>query len=108
MEFRHISWFEDPVYEALRSRNVALCFSDGEMKEEPPFVSTADWGYLRLRDLEYTDEQLEEWRDRIQGQAWNAAYVFFKHEDEATGPALAERFGKLFPQTSKKEEASES
>lgn len=92
LEFRNISWFDDAVYELLRGRNVALCVSDGELEEDPPLVSTADWGYLRLRGIQYADGELAAWRDRIRAQDWNDAYVFFKHEDEATGPELAQRF----------------
>jgi uncharacterized protein YecE (DUF72 family) len=53
---------------------------------------TADWGYLRLRRLEYDDRQLSAWRDRVASQSWNEAFVFFKHEDEARGPEFAVRF----------------
>ena len=96
LEFRHPSWWDDGVYEALRSRNVALCTSDGELKEDVPFVSTADWGYLRLRGVEYSDEALATWAQRIRDQPWTEAYVFFKHEEAGTGPALAGRFDEIF------------
>jgi len=92
MEFRHISWFDETVFETLRERDVALCVADGELKEEAPFVSTASWGYLRLRAVEYTDAAIGAWAERVRGQEWARAYVFFKHEDEATGPRLARRF----------------
>ena len=29
------------------------------------------------------------WAERIETQRWDTAYVFFKHEDEGKGPALA-------------------
>ena len=93
MEFRHISWFDDAVYEALRSRNVAVCIADGELKKgEVPFVSTADWGYLRLRRVNYDEGKLDEWVRKIREQAWEDVFVFFKHEDDAAGPSLAESF----------------
>ena len=95
MEFRHISWFDEAVFATLRERDVALCLADGELKEEVPFVSTANWGYLRLRAVEYTDEAIGAWAERVRGQEWTRAYVFFKHEDEATGPRLARRFIEL-------------
>ena len=66
------------------------------MKEEVPFVSTADWGYLRLRGVEYSDEALATWARRIRDQPWTEAYVFFKHEEAGTGPALAGRFDEIF------------
>ena len=95
-EFRHPSWYEDPVFEALAGRNVALCVADTGGDNDPPFVSTADWGYLRLRRTEYGDADLDEWAAGVRGQGWEDAFVFFKHEDEATGPALAARFEERF------------
>ena len=60
-----------------------------------PFVSTADWGYLRLRKPDYSDDELRAWAMHIREQDWHNAYVFFKHEDEATGPKFAARFLEL-------------
>ena len=93
MEFRHLSWFDDAVYDILRSRNVALCIADGKLKGgEPPFVATADWGYLRLRRAYYENDALKRWAGTIGDQDWEKTFVFFKHEDEALGPELAARF----------------
>jgi uncharacterized protein YecE (DUF72 family) len=55
-------------------------------------VSTARFGYVRLRREDYADEHLGEWIKRIKSQDWDTAYVFFKHEDEGTGPKFAARF----------------
>lgn len=95
LEFRHDSWLDDAVYDALRRHGAALCIAHGESIETPP-VATAGWGYLRLRQVEYDDATLRQWRDLIRDQAWDEVYVFFKHEDEGTGPRLAERFERLF------------
>jgi uncharacterized protein YecE (DUF72 family) len=92
-EFRHESWFDDEVYALLRSRNAALCIADTE-EGTTPVVATADFGYLRLRAVEYTDDNLKDWIatiDRV-GAGWSDAFVFFKHEDSGAGPALARRF----------------
>jgi len=56
---------------------------------------TADWGYLRLRRVNYSEENLAEWLERVRAQNWDTAYVFFKHEDEGTGPKLAKRFEEI-------------
>ena len=92
-EFRHESWFDDEVYALLRARNAALCIADTE-EGATPAVATADFGYLRLRAVEYTDEDLKTWIETIDriGTGWRDAYVFFKHEDTGSGPALARRF----------------
>lgn len=91
-EFRHASWFEDEVFEALRSKNVALVIADTGGENDPPLTATADFGYLRLRREDYSDRELEEWAERVRAQPWSDAYVFFKHEDAGAGPRMANRF----------------
>jgi uncharacterized protein YecE (DUF72 family) len=95
LEFRNATWFDEEVYELLRGHNAALCIAEAEGGVEVPFVSTADWGYVRLRMADYGDAELKAWAQRIQGQGWREAYVFFKHEDEGKGPEMAGRFGEL-------------
>jgi uncharacterized protein YecE (DUF72 family) len=95
-EFRHPSWFDDEVYDALRAGGAAWCVADTGEEGDPPFVSTADWGYLRLRRVEYSEDDLRSWVDRVRAQPWREAFVFFKHEDAGTGPKLAARFTELW------------
>ncbi len=90
-EFRHPSWFDGEIYDALRERNAALCLADTD-DGEPPREATADWGYLRLRRDAYDAAALVAWRSWIAEQDWSHAYVFFKHEDAGAGPALASAF----------------
>ncbi len=93
-EFRNTSWFSDDVYDALRSRNVALVGGDAEDADKsPPLVATADFGYLRLRAAEYSEPDLAGWAERIGGQPWKSAFVFLKHE--VLGPAYAEKLAEL-------------
>jgi uncharacterized protein YecE (DUF72 family) len=94
-EFRHPSWYEDDVYAALRECNAAWCVADTGEEGDPPFVATADWGYLRLRRVEYGEGDLASWAEKVKGQSWSEAFVFFKHEDAGTGPKLAARFLEL-------------
>lgn len=91
-EFRHPTWFDDDVIELLRSQNRALCVSDTDDLPTSHIDKTADWGYLRLRRVLYSEADLAEWIKRIQAQDWRTTYVFFKHEDEGTGPKLAAQF----------------
>jgi uncharacterized protein YecE (DUF72 family) len=98
MEFRHASWFTDPVYELLRAHDVALVAVDEDESEGPgaPLVATATWGYLRLRRAEYDDSALSSWAERVRAQPWREAYAFLKHdEDKPTGPDAATRMRKL-------------
>jgi uncharacterized protein YecE (DUF72 family) len=89
-EFRHESWFDDEVYQALRDGGRTLCVSDTDEEGRPaPLVPTAGWGYLRLRRPDYGDAELASWAERIRAQPWSDAFVFFKHEEEGKGAALA-------------------
>jgi uncharacterized protein YecE (DUF72 family) len=89
-EFRHESWLVPEVLERLRAHNAALVQSESEATFEP-LPWTADWAYLRLRRVTYDASDLERWLARIDAAGVTEAQVFFKHEDGATGPKLAER-----------------
>jgi len=94
-EFRHATWFDDEVYARLRAHGVALCLAETDDGEAPPRVSTASFGYLRLRRVDYGDAELVAWLEWIRAQAWESAYVFFKHEDEGHAPRMAARLLEL-------------
>jgi uncharacterized protein YecE (DUF72 family) len=94
-EFRHPSWFDDEVYQALADAGAALVSGDpDDAPESLPLVPTAKWGYLRLRAPEYADDALDDWAARIAQQPWREVFVFFKHEVQgpAFARALLERF----------------
>jgi len=97
-EFRHESWLDPSVYARLRAANAALCVADTE-DATTPLETTADWGYLRLRDQGYTEADLAEWARKIQalGSAWRDTFVYFKHEEAGTGPAFARQLEALLP-----------
>ena len=90
-EFRHASWFDDETFAVLRARRVALCVADTGEEPVAPLAATADFGYLRLRREEFSDAELADWAQRIDGQPWTDAWVFLKHEEEGRGPKLAAR-----------------
>jgi uncharacterized protein YecE (DUF72 family) len=94
-EFRHPTWFDDDVLNVLRSQNRALVVSDTDDMPATNIDKTADWGYLRLRRVNYLEEHLADWLGRIRDQNWNETFLFFKHEDEGTGPKLAAHFLEL-------------
>ncbi|HEY7514378.1 MAG TPA: DUF72 domain-containing protein [Vicinamibacteria bacterium] len=93
-EFRHASWFDDEIYDALRARGAALCSADTDESGDSgaSVVPTASWGYLRLRRENYGEGDLATWAERVEAQPWEDAYVFFKHEEEGKAPRLAETF----------------
>jgi uncharacterized protein YecE (DUF72 family) len=94
-EFRHPTWFDDDVLDLLRSQNRPLVVSDTDDLPITHIDKTADWGYLRLRRVNYSEENLVEWAARIREQNWKETFLFFKHEDAGTGPRLAAQFLKI-------------
>ncbi len=71
-----------------------MCIADTD-DHTTPFEATAPFGYVRLRRTDYDEAALQTWIERIDGAAWEDVFVYFKHEDEGTGPQFAAQFGKL-------------
>jgi uncharacterized protein YecE (DUF72 family) len=92
-EFRHSSWRDEAVYAALARHGAAWVTTDDEGGEPPDLTRTATLTYLRLRAESYSDEALKVWKARCAD--FERAFVFFKHEDNAAGPAYAERMLEL-------------
>lgn len=100
-EFRHAGWsVDEEVRRLLTKRGHALCVADTDEFPAGEVVSTASWGYVRLRRTAYSDADLVAWVRKIRAQGWGRAFVFFKHEDEADGPSEAARFFKLARESS--------
>lgn len=95
-EFRHASWFEPEVFDALRARQVALCVADSE-KLSTPVETTADYAYFRLRDEGYQQKDLERWAKVVADAPARNAFVYFKHEEQGLGPDFARRFIDALP-----------
>lgn len=91
-EFRNPSWLSDGTLGLLRKRRFSLCTADVDENPAEEIISTAPWGYLRLRRSDYTDAGMARWIDRILQQRWKKAFVFFKHEKGAGGAEMAMRF----------------
>jgi uncharacterized protein YecE (DUF72 family) len=97
-EFRGPSGLDGRIPDLLRERGYSLCIADTDENPAKDIISTAQWGYLRLRRADYTDADLLQWLERIRSQKWKRAFVFFKHEDEAKGPETAICFRRLVNQ----------
>jgi uncharacterized protein YecE (DUF72 family) len=95
-EFRHDSWFDDEIFDLLKSRNIALCIADTDDLATPKKI-TADYGYLRLRREDYKDADVKRWADFVREQKpnWKNAFVYFKHEESGIGPKLAKQMMQL-------------
>jgi uncharacterized protein YecE (DUF72 family) len=90
-EFRHESWLADPVYDALRARNVSLCVAESERLEVPEVI-TADFVYFRLRKPDYTAADVDAFAGRSKELLGTGRdlYLMFKHEESPEGALNAE------------------
>jgi uncharacterized protein YecE (DUF72 family) len=96
IEFRNETWNVTQVEDLLRKRNVAWIAA--EFDEAPSQIrDTADFSYIRLRKLEYSEEQLQNWavflKERLrQGKD---CYVYCRHLDTVEPWKWADRLREL-------------
>ena len=90
VEFRHPSWFADPIYDLLRRRGVALCLIS--MPDfDCPLVATAPFIYMRFHGTtgkyqgSYPDEELQRWAVTLEALADpdRRAYIYFNNDQNA-------------------------
>jgi uncharacterized protein YecE (DUF72 family) len=85
------SWQEDAVYQALADAGAALCLNDSS-EIRTPVQKTAEWGYFRLRSEDYDKKAIARWRRRIEELKFtDDVFVYFRHEDTASGPRFAQQ-----------------
>ena len=84
-EFRHESWFDDEIFELLKSRNIALCIADTDTIATPEKI-TADYGYFDFGAKITLKKMSKRWAEFVgeQNTNWNDAFVYFKHEEAAS------------------------
>jgi uncharacterized protein YecE (DUF72 family) len=99
-EFRHESWFSDPIFEILRKHNAALCVAESEERVTPD-VCTADFCYYRLRKADYSSSEREQIAQRMQGHLSEnrEVFAFFKHEENPAGALYAAELLEKFATT---------
>ncbi|MEP6642470.1 MAG: DUF72 domain-containing protein [Gaiellales bacterium] len=88
VEFRHPSWFCEPVMEAMRAAGVGLAIGDHPDRAFQTYEWTAGWTYLRLNhgaagpDERYTPAELECWAERISGWRDRGDVYVYMNSDE--------------------------
>jgi uncharacterized protein YecE (DUF72 family) len=92
VEFRHESWFEDDVFDALRAHDVAMGLIE-QTDFKSPVIATASWGYVRLHRFDYDSVGHDAWVKQLAAQPWTEAYVYFKHDEGVgSGPPAVDAF----------------
>jgi uncharacterized protein YecE (DUF72 family) len=101
-EFRHASWFVEPVYDVLRAHAAALVYGDDPRRPFQVLELTAPWTFLRFhhghrgRRGNYSDTELREWAARIRPLRQAAeVFAYFNNDWEAFAPRNARRLRAL-------------
>jgi uncharacterized protein YecE (DUF72 family) len=87
-EFRHASWFIEPVYELLRTYGAALVIGDRpEVKDFQTYEFTTDWTFVRFhygsrgRRGNYSERELEEWARRFEEWSGDVEILAYFNND---------------------------
>ena len=85
--------------EALRASRAALCIAESE-ELATPVLATADFGYLRLRRVDYGPSDLAKSAGLIRAneKKWSETFIYFKHGETGSGPRFAAELSELMAQ----------
>jgi uncharacterized protein YecE (DUF72 family) len=95
-EFRHPSWFCEPVYHRLRQSGAALVIADHPQRAFQPHELTARWTYIRFhmgrrgRGGNYSRTELKSWATQL--RHWSRrghTYAYFNNDWQAFAPRNA-------------------
>lgn len=96
IEFRHASWFADPVMNALRDAGVALTIGDHPSRPFQTHEATVDWRFVRFhygargRNGNYSATEIATWARRIaQWRRRQDVYAYFNNDWNGYAPANA-------------------
>jgi uncharacterized protein YecE (DUF72 family) len=93
IEFRDPTWYNEPIYELLRSHDVALCMHDWHSELWPQEL-TAKLAYLRFHGTtgryagNYPDQLLEEWAKKIATWSMQLDQFFVYFNNDVAGHAV--------------------
>ena len=103
VEFRHETWYVEPVFELLRERGVALAVGDRPDLPQPPTLEpTADFAFIRFhygargRRGNYSDSEIAEWAERIAALAAEVdVFAYYNNDWEGFAVANGKRLRRL-------------
>ena len=96
IEFRHPSWFVEPVLAALRKQDIALVIGDHPKRPFQSHEPTASWMFVRFhygsrgRSGNYSAKELERWAADV--RRWRGShevYAYFNNDWRGYAPANA-------------------
>lgn len=99
VEFRHSSWWNDRVVEALKSKSITFCTVSGFQVPENMFLTT-DRLYMRFHGdtsykKPYTDKEIRAWVSKIALQPHKEEWIYFNNTYKGYAPLNAFKMEKF-------------
>lgn len=102
IEFRHLSWFDEEVYNLLKKEQIAYCMlSAPDNYPEHAWQTHNNLIYLRFHGKGdwykylYSDTELREWKNKLKQCRAKDFYVFFNNDYNANAVANARTFREM-------------
>lgn len=101
IEFRHISWFDDEVYQTLRNHKIGFCIVSAPDDLPEDVMVTADFAYIRFHgktnwyDYDYDQKQLKWWQKKIEAIDAKEIYIYFNNDYKVRAVKYAQSLMKL-------------
>jgi uncharacterized protein YecE (DUF72 family) len=107
IEFRHKSWWQEPVFEAFREAGAIFCSCSGPRLPDQ-LVKTADDVYIRFHGTsqwyrhDYTGDELQVWADRIRDCGAKRVWAYFNNDRDGNAVRNAKEFLRRLKRTDAK------
>jgi uncharacterized protein YecE (DUF72 family) len=104
IEFRHESWYDDRVYELLRTHQVTFCTVSSAQVPKTS-VETSAVAYFRFHGLtggyrhDYSEDELREWAETIKNVRAGECYAYFNNDYQAHAVGNCRKLGELLGRT---------
>ncbi len=88
MEFRHRSWFAEPIMGILSKHQVSYCIISAPDDLPEDMHITTDTGYMRFHgksqwyNYNYSDDELQDWSIKIKKMSAPRIYIYFNNDAE--------------------------
>ncbi len=101
IEFRHLSWFDEEVYDLLNESEVGFCsVSSPDLPDD--LIVTSNIVYVRFHGMGteryhylYSDKELRDWADKLKESNSNYIFCYFNNDYNANAPKNCQTLEKM-------------
>ncbi|HEX3013720.1 MAG TPA: DUF72 domain-containing protein, partial [Methanobacterium sp.] len=101
IEFRHLSWFDEEVYDLLNESEVGFCsVSSPDLPDD--LIITSNITYVRFHGMGteryhylYSDKELGKWVDKLKESNSDYIFCYFNNDYNANAPKNVQMLHKM-------------